>query len=201
MESGKQLTYGKSSVAAGFAIPYPAGLAVVKTETKGDELLIAENLADDAVLISAVDGKVLHRYQLSTGKYVPSTMPYGAVVTRDGKTGWVTLWNGSAVAELDLYSDKVLQQISLQPPESKIESSSHPTAMLLSPDEARLYVTLANRDTVAVIDTQERPTRALHRYTPTWPAVRRQLPAGTGAIGRWQASICGRGIVGCGGGL
>ncbi len=154
LESGKQLTYGKSSVEAGFAIPYPAGLAVVKTDAKGDELLIAENLADDAVLISAVDGKVLHRYQLSTGKYVPSTMPYGAVVTRDGKTGWVALWNGSAVAELDLYSDKVLQQISLEPPQVRTEASSHPTAMLLSPDEAKLYVTLANRDTVAVIDTK-----------------------------------------------
>ena len=36
----------------------------------------------------------------------------------------------------------------------KTESSSHPTAMLLSPDERRLYVTLANRDAVAVIDAK-----------------------------------------------
>ena len=86
--------------AAGYAIPYPAGLAVVKTDTKGDELLVAENLADDAVLISALDGRVLSRYPLSTNKSVPSALPYGAVVTRDGKTGWVALWNGSTVAEV-----------------------------------------------------------------------------------------------------
>ncbi len=164
LESGKQVTYGKKNVSAGNTIPYPAGLAVVKTDAKGDELLIAENLADDAVLISAVDGKVLHRYQLSTDKYVPSALPYGAIVTRDGKTGWVALWNSSTVAKLDLFSDKVLQQVSLEPPQVKTEASSHPTAMLLSPDERWLYVTLANRDAVAVIDAG---TDKVDRYLNT----------------------------------
>ena len=153
VQAGRKFTYSEENVPAGTAIPYPAGLGVVKTETKGDELLIAENLADDAVLISAVDGKVLHRYTLSEGKYVPSALPYGAIVTSDGKIGWVALWNGSAVAKLDLFSDKVLQQIALEPPQVKTAASSHPTAMLLSPDESRLYVTLANRDAVAIIDT------------------------------------------------
>jgi DNA-binding beta-propeller fold protein YncE len=154
LAAGKEFTYSKENVPAGSAIPYPAGLAVVKTESKGDELLIAENLADDAVLVSAVDGKVLHRYKLSTDKHIPSALPYGAVVTRDGKTGWLALWNGSAVAKLDLFSDKVAQQITLEPPQVKTEASSHPTAMLLSPDESRLYITLSNRDEVAVIDTK-----------------------------------------------
>ncbi len=153
LQAGKEFTYSHENVRAGYAVPYPAGLAVVKTDTKGDELLIAENLADDAVLISALDGRVLSRYPLSTNKSVPSALPYGAVVTRDGKTGWVALWNGSTVAKLDLFSDKVLQKVSLEPPQVKTEASSHPTAMLLSPDERRLYVTLANRDAVAVIDT------------------------------------------------
>ncbi len=164
LESGKQVTYGKEHVAAGFAIPYPAGLAVVKTETKGDELLIAENLADDAVLVSAIDGKVLHRYLLSADKYVPSALPYGAIVTRDGKTGWVALWNSSTVAKLDLFSGKVLQQVSLEPPQVKTEASSHPTAMLLSPDERQLYITLANRDAVAVLDAK---TNKVERFLDT----------------------------------
>ena len=155
LQAGKEFTYSSENVSAGSAVPYPAGLAVVKTDAKGDELLIAENLADDAVLISALDGRVLSRYSLSTDKHVPSAMPYGAAVTRDGKTGWVTLWNGSAVAKLDLFSDTVLQTVSLEPPQVKTAASSHPTAMLLSPDERRLYVTLANRDSVAVVDTAE----------------------------------------------
>jgi DNA-binding beta-propeller fold protein YncE len=153
LESGQQLTYGKPYVGVGNAIPYPAGIAVVKGPA-GDALLVAENLADGAVLISAADGKVLQRFRLSDDKYVPSTFPYGAVATRDGTTGWISLWNGSAVAQLDLQSGKVVTRIALEPPESKIESSSHPTAMLLSPDERRLYVTLANRDAVAVIDAK-----------------------------------------------
>jgi DNA-binding beta-propeller fold protein YncE len=153
LPQGKEFTYSRENVRAGYAVPYPAGLAVVKTDSKGDELLIAENLADDAVLISAVDGRVLHRYALSTEKYVPSVQPYGAIVTRDGRIGWLALWNGSAVAKLDLFSDRVLQQLALKPPQEKTEASSHPTAMLLSPDERRLYVALANRDSIAIIDT------------------------------------------------
>src|SRR5271157_5833888 len=52
LPKGKRFTYLAKYVAHGQAIPYPAGLAVVKS-ADGDELLIAENLADDAVLISA----------------------------------------------------------------------------------------------------------------------------------------------------
>jgi len=152
LQAGKEFTYSKENVLAGDAIPYPAGLAVVKT-ANGDALLVAENMADDAVLISAADGKVLQRFPLSTGKYVPAALPFGAISTRDGKTGWASLWNGSAVAKLDLQSGKVVELVALQPPPVKTEASSHPTAMLLSPDERRLYVALANRDAIAVIDT------------------------------------------------
>ncbi len=153
LEKGKQITYGRDYVAAGSAIPYPAGIALVQG-SDGEELLVAENLADDAVLISVADGKILQRFRLSSNKYIPSDFPYGAVATRDGKTGWVSLWNGSSVAKLDLQSGKVLSRISLEPPQVKTEASSHPTAMLLSPDEHWLYVTLANRDAVAMIDAR-----------------------------------------------
>jgi DNA-binding beta-propeller fold protein YncE len=166
LASGKQTTYGKHHIAAGNAIPYPAGLAVVKAGGE-DELLVAENLADDAVLISVADGKVLQRFRLSSDKYIPSDFPYGAVATRDGKTGWVSLWNGSSVAKLDLRSGKVVDRISLEPPQVKTEASSHPTAMLLSPDEHWLYVTLANRDAVAVIDAKaEKVDRYLDARLP-----------------------------------
>ena len=70
----------------------------------GDALLIAENLADDAVLMNARTGKVLQRFDLSAGKYVPTSFPYGVVVSRDGTRAWCSLWNASQVAELDLRS-------------------------------------------------------------------------------------------------
>ncbi|MGO9519403.1 MAG: phosphoesterase, partial [Candidatus Korobacteraceae bacterium] len=55
LPKGKRFTYLAKYVAHGHAIPYPAGLAVVKS-ADGDELLIAENLADDAVLMNARSG-------------------------------------------------------------------------------------------------------------------------------------------------
>jgi hypothetical protein len=64
------------------------------------------------------------------------------------------LWNASRVAELDLTSGKVVRWIKLKEPEDPIAPGSHPTAMLLSPDEKSLYVTLANADAVAAIATE-----------------------------------------------
>src|SRR5271165_1018267 len=154
LPKGKRFTYLAKYVAHGHAIPYPAGVAVAKG-ADGDELLIAENLADDAVLISARTGKVLQRFDLSVGQYVPTSFPFGVVVSRDGARACCSLWNASQVAELDLRSGKVVRLISLLPPKTAIDASSHPTSMLLSPDERRLYVTLSNRDAVAVISASD----------------------------------------------
>jgi len=163
LPKGRRFTYYTKSVASGQAIPYPAGLAVVKRDG-GDALLIAENLADDAVLLNARTGKVLWRFDLSVGNYIPTSFPYGVVVSRDGVRAWCSLWNASQVEELDLRSGKVLRQIPLLPPKNVTDASSHPTALLLSLDEVRLYVTLSNRDAVAVIST---PDGQVERYLDT----------------------------------
>ena len=154
LPNGKRFTYHTKSVAPGQAIPYPAGLAVVKYDG-GDALLVAENLADDTVLLNVRTGKVLQRFDLSVGKYIPTTLPYGIVVNRDATLGWCSLWNASQVAELDLRTGKVVRQIALMPPKTGIDASSHPTALLLSPDERRLFVTVSNADAVAVISTDD----------------------------------------------
>src|SRR5271165_75246 len=147
---GKRFTYHAKSAPAGQAIAYPAQLAVMKGEG-GDVLLAAENLADDAVLLSVRTGKVLQRFDLSVGKYIPTSFPYGVVISSDETRAWCSLWNASQVAELDLRSGKVVRRIALMPPKTEVDASSHPTALLLSPDERRLFVTLSNRDAVAVI--------------------------------------------------
>ncbi len=147
-------TYGAKYVPEGQSISYPAGIVLVK-RNGGDALLVAENLADAAVLIDVRDGRVLQRFELGRGKSVPSTFPYTVVVNANGTRGWCSLWNGSSVAELDLQSGKVVREISLLPPKEETEASSHPTALLLSPDQGKLYVTLANRDRVAIINTAD----------------------------------------------
>ena len=150
LKTGQHATIG--DVAEGTAVPYPAGLAVITTQDQ-QRLLIADNLSDDALLMEIPSGKIIYRFDLSSGQQVPSSYPYGVVATADGKRGYCSLWNSSEVAELDLTSGQVLRRIPLLAPQVKTDTGSHPTALLLSPDEKRLYVTLANRDLVAVIDT------------------------------------------------
>jgi DNA-binding beta-propeller fold protein YncE len=134
----------------GTAIPYPAGLALLPGKT-GDRVLVADNLSDNVVLLDVRTGKILRRFDLSTNDLVPSSFPYTVVATRDGRRGWCSLWNASQVVELDLTSGRVVRWIKVKALKDPIAPGSHPTAMLLSPDEKLLYVALSNADSIAVI--------------------------------------------------
>jgi DNA-binding beta-propeller fold protein YncE len=152
VSSSKHIARRLSKVPAGKAIPYPAGIAAFAHEGR-EELLVANNLADNAVLLDA-QGKLLRRFDLSTGKELPSAFPYTVVVTRDGRRAFCSLWNASEVAELDLDRGKVIRRIALLKPKSATAAGSHPTAMLLSADDKRLFVPLSNSDAVAVVDAK-----------------------------------------------
>jgi DNA-binding beta-propeller fold protein YncE len=155
---GKKVSSGVRKTEAGTALPYPSGLAVIpgpdKNEDKNkDKLLVANNLADNVVLLDSADGRILQRFDLSTHQMIPSSFPYTVVATRDGRRAWCSLWNASSIAELDLTSGRVARRISLLAPKSDIAPGSHPTALLLGPDEELLYVALSNADAVAVVKT------------------------------------------------
>jgi len=138
---------------AGMLVPYPAGLAVV-AHAGGERLLVADNLSDDALLLDAATGRQLQRFDLGGGSATPASYPYTVVASPDGRRAWCSLWNASAVAELDLETGRVLRRIPLLPPAAATGASSHPTALLLNADASRLYVALANRDRVAEVDTR-----------------------------------------------
>jgi YVTN family beta-propeller protein len=137
----------------GKSIPYPAGLAVVHSTGGSDQLLVANNLSDNAVLLDPASGVVVKTFDLSWGARIPASYPYAIVATRDGSRGYCSLWNASEVAELDLPKGEVTRRIKLLPPSQAMAAGSHPTALLLSLDEKRLYVALSNADAVAVLDT------------------------------------------------
>ncbi len=159
LAAGKLVARGLFNTPEGTAIPYPAGLAVVASE-EGERLVVANNYSDSVILIDATSGQVVHQFDLSTNRMIPSAYPYTVVVARDGRRAWCSLWNASQVAELDLASGEVVRRISLRKPESDTAPGSHPTALLLSPDEKTLYVTLSNADQVAAISTADgTPTR------------------------------------------
>ncbi|HYL14699.1 MAG TPA: bifunctional YncE family protein/alkaline phosphatase family protein [Terriglobales bacterium] len=134
----------------GEAISFPAGLALLSSE----RLLVANNLSDNLILLDVNSGRILKTFDLSTNELVPSSFPYTVVASRDGQRAWCSLWNASRVAELDLAKGKVTRWIPLLEPPNSTDPGSHPTTMLLSPDEKQLYVALSNADTVAAVPTE-----------------------------------------------
>ena len=131
-------------------VPFPAGIAVVPG---GSRLLVADNLSDDALLIDTAEAKVLQRFDLSESDSVPATYPVSVAVSKDGRRGWVALWNASEVVELDLEKGTVGRKLLLFKPNDPVKPGSHPCALVLSPDGRTLYVALSNRDSVAAVDT------------------------------------------------
>jgi DNA-binding beta-propeller fold protein YncE len=163
LAAGKKVSIGLRKTPPGTAIPYPAGLALVSSGGYGkdgdsknkDRLLVANNLSDNVVLLDIASGKVTQRFDLSTNDLIPSSFPYTCVATRDSRRAWCSLWNASRVAELDLPDRKVARWIKLLEPEDPIAPGSHPTALLLSPDEKTLYIALSNADAVAEVSTEK----------------------------------------------
>jgi DNA-binding beta-propeller fold protein YncE len=133
-------------------VTYPAGLSVSTSEGT-ERILVACNNSDEAILLNASDGKIVHRFDLSTFQRIPASLPYTTVMTSDGQRGFVSLWNASTVAELNLQTGEVRRLIALRKPAAALESGSHPTALLLSRDNSRLFVALTNRDEIDVLDT------------------------------------------------
>ncbi len=178
---GETVAMGLRKTPEGSAIPYPAGLAVISAAGR-DQLLIANNLADDVILLDTLSGEVLRRFYLGTSDLVPSSFPYTCVATSNGKRAWCSLWNVSQVVELDVTQGQVVRWIPLMLPKDHIAPGSHPTAMLLSPDEKSLYVALSNADAVAVVAAESGEIRATLGTT-----LRSQKFAGTYPIALAQS--------------
>ncbi len=153
---GKTVTLDIGKNAAGTAPAYPAGFAVLSS-TKGDRLLVANNLSDNVVLLDVTSGRILKSFDVSTSKYVPAAYPYTVIANRTGTIAWASLWNDSAVAELDLKKRKVTRRLELWRPSDPVAPGTHPTAMLLNRSEDTLYVAMSNAatakaDGVAAVD-------------------------------------------------
>ena len=151
----QKLTPGKTTMLignkpGGMGIPYPAAVADV-----GGKLLVADNLSDDVLLIDPVTGSVLQRFDLSEGDVVPGTYPATLAVSKDGKRAFVGLWNASEIAELDLEKGTVGRKLPLLKPQEAVRPGSHPSSLVLAPDGKTLYVSLANRDSVAAVEVGE----------------------------------------------
>ncbi|MGD0214711.1 MAG: phosphoesterase [Terriglobales bacterium] len=155
---GKEVAFGLRTTPAGTVPPYPAGFAVLPG-AQGDRLLIANNLADNVVLLDATSGNieksfVLRRKKFDLSRFIPIEYPYTVIANKAGTKAWVSLWNSSAVVELDLVTGDVSRstRIGMGKQDDPIAPGPHPTAMVLSPNEDTLYVALANADYIVAVD-------------------------------------------------
>ncbi|HKI95337.1 MAG TPA: bifunctional YncE family protein/alkaline phosphatase family protein [Gemmatimonadales bacterium] len=117
---------------------YPAGVAV---SPDGTRLYVAENLGDSLAVVDLASGKVVQR--LATGRY-----PYGVAVTPDG-TVFVSAWGGEWLAAFTAHGARLAAA-------GRIPVGRHPSAMALNPAGTRLYVALATKDSIAIVDTKAR---------------------------------------------
>ena len=166
LSSRKRIAHALRETSGDEAIPYPAGLAVIAAEGVPDRLLVADNYADNALLMDSASGRILKTFDLSTNDLIPSSFPYTCVAKHDGSRAWCSLWNASRVAELDLLSGTVARWIQVQPPPDPTAPGSHPTALLLSRDEKLLYVALSNADRVLALSLAGSPDRPLITSMP-----------------------------------
>jgi len=147
---GYKVPYGKS-------IPFPAGLAIVPPDkTHPERLLVADNLADNVLVMDPHTGEIERTFDMSDAQlpgWIPSTYPY-AVLFNTGPEGhhhaWASMWNTPKVAELNLDTGQI-RRIIIDRNESQT-MSSHPTAMVFSPKGDILFVALTNRDKVVALN-------------------------------------------------
>ncbi|OGB70480.1 MAG: hypothetical protein A2496_18035 [Burkholderiales bacterium RIFOXYC12_FULL_60_6] len=72
--------------------------------------------------------------------------PVGVLMTRDGKTAWVSLGRANHVAEVDVATKQV---------ERTVLAGKRAWGLAFSPDEATLYVTNGLSDDMTLVDTKQ----------------------------------------------
>ncbi len=162
LAAGKKRGSIHQAAPEGTLAPYPAGIAVLENREaapnisdegkdlpRGDQLLVADNLSDDVLLMDTLSGTIIRRFDFSAGSYVPSAYPHSVIVGKDHQTAWASLWNSSEVVHFALSDGHVFERLKLHPPTTSDRSGSHPSSMVLS--GSALFVALSNSDKVAVI--------------------------------------------------
>ncbi len=120
-------------------LSWPRDIAV---SPNGRTLVVALNLADSAAIIDTRTRSVSY---VKTGSY-----PYGAAITRDGRTALVSNEADGTVSVIDLATKRKISDIQVG------AHLSHPEGIATAPNSTLAYVAVAAEDDVAVIDTAKR---------------------------------------------
>jgi len=115
---------------------FPAGLSI---SPDGKMLYVADNLGDRMSVIDLTT-------DTATATIAVGHNPYTTLVSKDGKTVYVSNWGDTTISIVDVSgaTPTVTQTIQV---------GTHPTALLLNPVNSELYVANADSDTISVLDT------------------------------------------------
>ncbi|MEJ7892831.1 MAG: bifunctional YncE family protein/alkaline phosphatase family protein [Solirubrobacteraceae bacterium] len=116
-------------------LSWPRDIAV---SPDGETLLAALNLANRAAIVDTESRAV--RY-VKVGSY-----PYGAAITRDGKTGLVSNEADGTVSVIDLEAGTKMRDVQVGP------HLSHPEGIAIDPKRDLAYVAVTHQDLIAVLD-------------------------------------------------
>jgi YVTN family beta-propeller protein len=135
---------------------YPTGIAL---SPDGNSLFVANNLGDSLGIINDLRGeRRLIRVELKRSSNPDHNVyPYGIAVKSDNPSAatafkpnarvskvYVSCWNDSSVAVVDPKTPEKVSYVTV---------GRHPTKLLMSSDETRLFVANSNDDSVSIIDT------------------------------------------------
>jgi DNA-binding beta-propeller fold protein YncE len=148
---GHRKTEACKKCAAGLVPVYPAGLTVLPGSP--DRILVAGNLSDNVLVVDSASGAISQTFDVSIDRDVPSAFPFKVIADSTTNHAFVSLWNTDKVVELDLRGNKVVRTISIDEEHPAASASSaHPAALAFSLDGQHLFVALANRDQIGVIN-------------------------------------------------
>jgi hypothetical protein len=137
--------------------PTPSGISVLPDpDNPGEDLIYAAlTLSDAAVELSTKTRKLRRYFNLhvrSDRPALPSEYPYATAISPDGKTLYVSLYNGSAIAVLDLVTAQVTSLPVGDQQAGPSAPSSHPSYLAVHPSGKAVYVAVENSDLVSSID-------------------------------------------------
>jgi YVTN family beta-propeller protein len=131
---------------------FPAGLAIDGQGrlyvANNDPVGLPPNFKPSSVAVyDTAAGKELGRFSFADSFGGTPNFPLAITVTKDGRKCYVASERDGAVYVLDTSDPAAIKQA------AKIETGSHPIALLLNKAQTRLFVANAHSDTISFVDT------------------------------------------------
>ena len=141
---------------------FPYAVAALTRGENADKKIYVTSERDSVVSVLDVSDPAAPklRRNVATG-----AQPIALAFDREQKRLYVANSGSDTISVLDTASDKVVGTVLLRPEEARGLPGATPTGLALSPDESRLYVTLADMNAVAVVSLKGN-TGTLAGYIP-----------------------------------